>query len=141
MTETKDPAEKPLRMTSIPFILMITEAVIESVGNKLKLVTTLPSICTCVVVSAVVSKSTEMTWHCRDRTSKVETPNFGTDIRIVAYQWKEVFHILRSWPCFWNCIMLTLGLGRLICTNHPYCLACYSIACVPMLNVKYWYQA
>ena len=86
MTETKDPAEKPLRMTSIPFILMITEAVIESVGNKLKLVTTLPSICICVVVSAVVSKSTEMTWHCRDRTSKVETPNFGTDIRIVAYQ-------------------------------------------------------
>lgn len=84
MTEAKEPAEKPLRMTSIPFILMTTEAVIQSVGNKLcdfKLVTTTLSICTCVVVSAVVSKSTEMTWHWGDRTSKVETQNFG---RIVA---------------------------------------------------------
>ena len=63
---------------------MTMETDIESVGNKLcdiKLVTTLLFICTCVV-SAVVSKSTEMTWHCGDRTSK--TQNFGTDIRIVV---------------------------------------------------------
>ena len=63
---------------------MTMETDIESVGNKLcdiKLVTTLLFICTCVV-SAVVSKSTEMIWHCGDRTSK--TQNFGTDIRIVV---------------------------------------------------------
>ena len=40
----------------------------------------------------------------------------------------EVFQILMSWPCFWNCITLTLGLGQLVCTNHQYCFACYIIA-------------
>ena len=33
-----------------------------------------------------------------------------------------------SWPFFGNCITLTLGLGQLVCTNHQYCFACYSIA-------------
>ena len=126
-----------------------------------------------------------MTWHWGDRTSKVETQNFGTDIRIVALRttslspsdheptwllqdatfekmgvimaenngrllamYDELSAFLNKIKLYGNrglsdshelanCITLTLGLGRLVCTNHPYCFACYSIACVQMLYVKY----